>query len=112
VNRGIAAENLQDEQVERNDGIEAASAENMRRLATSAENDLGGKQPAELPLDLRGGTSEGNRHPWPPVKGCREATPLSQEAFVRASVRKARQGAELWLIIMRMPFNLTPFAAP
>jgi hypothetical protein len=42
---------------------------------------MAGKKVTKVPLDLSGAGSDAVSHPWPPVKGCREATPLSQEDF-------------------------------
>ncbi len=86
-------EDLQDEQMDRDDRIELPLAKAMGRLAANVENHIGGNKPTEPALEAKAARSESVGHPWPPVKGCREETPLWQEAFVRASLRKALCGS-------------------
>jgi hypothetical protein len=98
--RGVAVQHLEDEQVDRDDRIELPLAPAVPGRAAGVEDRVAREQLTEMPLDSGGRRGDALSHPWPPVRCCREATPLSQEASVRASAPNARGGAGLWLFLM------------
>src|SRR5204863_4873436 len=60
-----------------------------------------------MKLDAINRSAKMASHPWPPVaERCRRATPFSQEAIARASIPKARRGADLQT--KRMAFVTVP----
>ena len=91
----VAVQDLKDEQVYGDDRIELALSPAVPCGETRVDDYAVGKELAELPLDPKRRGRDALSHPWPPVRRCREETPLSQEAFVRASISNARGGAEL-----------------
>ena len=65
--RGVAMEDLQDEQMDGGDRIEQARAPLVADLATEGENSGGVKQGSEFCFDVSEGFRHHANHPGPPV---------------------------------------------
>src|SRR6266704_2684027 len=78
--RGVAVENLQDEQMHRRHRVENAVTPYMAHGRADAVNQFGAQKLGDIALDLLHGSEDTTGHPWPPVGMRKFVTPFCQEA--------------------------------
>src|SRR5207249_4843876 len=74
--RGVAVENLQDEQMHRRHRVENAVTPYMAHGRADAVNQFGAQKLGDIALDLLHGSEDTTGHPWPPVGMRKFVTPI------------------------------------